>query len=90
MYEITNLNYIINKENVTFYGYRKARPKFHLMSFDCDDREVKRLEERLYKITGAAKDNHVLFEIKLDESILALQFSDGNMRLGIGVEEQPW
>ena len=88
MYEITNLNYIINKENVTFYGYRKARPKFHIVSFDRNDREVKRLEDRLYEITGESRDNHVLFEVKLDESILALKFSDSNMWLGLGVEKQ--
>ncbi len=90
MYEITNLNYIINKKNVTFYGYRKAQPKLHLVSFDRDDREVKRLEERLYEITGATKDNHVLFEVKLDGNILAVKFSDGNMWLGLGVEKQSW
>lgn len=89
MYEITNLNCIINQKNVKFYGYREACPKFHLMSFDCDDREIKRLEERLYEITGAAKDNHVLFAVELDGNILSLRFSDGNMWLGLGVEERP-
>lgn len=90
MCDIMHLIFKINQENVTFYGYRKARPKVNLVSFDCNDRKIKQLEERLYKITGATKDNHVLFEVKVNEYILALQFTDGNMWLGLGVEKQRW
>lgn len=90
MYNIMHLNFNINKENVTFYGYRQAQPKLNLISFDRDDREIKRLEKRLYEITGATKDNHVLFEVKVNEYILALQFTDSNMLLGLGVEKRCW
>lgn len=90
MYDIMNLNFTINEENVTFYGYRQARPKLRLVSFDRDDRKIKLLEERLYKITEAIRNNHVLFEVKVNEYILALQFTDRKMWLGLGVEKQSW
>lgn len=90
MYDIIQLNLNINQENVTFYGYRQARSKLNLVSFDRDDREIKLLEERLYEITKEAKDNHVLFAVKVNEYILALQFTDDNMLLGLGVENQNW
>ncbi len=90
MYDIMHLNFNISKENVTFYGYRKARPNVMLVSFDREDRKIKRLEERLYNMTEATRDNHVLFEVKVNEYRIALQFSDGKMWLGLGVEKQPW
>ena len=90
MYDIMHLNFNINQENVTFYGYRQARPKLNLVSFERDDRSIKRLEERLHKITKTTKDNHVLFEVRVDECVLALQFTDDQMWLGLGVEKQSW
>lgn len=62
-----NLHFSINKENVTFHGYRRALQKVSLVSFEREDREIKKLEERLYKITGEMQDNHVLFELTIDE-----------------------
>lgn len=90
MYNIMNLNFKINRENVTYYGYRQARPKLHLVSFNRYDSEIKRLEERLSEIAGTTKDNHVLFEVKIEEYVIALQFTDENMWLGLGVEKQSW
>ena len=91
MYYIRDLYCIISKENVTFHGYRQALPKLRLVSFDRDEREIKELEEHLYKITGVAiQDNHTVFEVKVDEYVLALQFTDRDMWLGLGVEQQPW
>lgn len=91
MYYIRELYYTINKENVTFHGYREALPKLRLVSFERNDREIKELEERLYEITGVAiPDNHTVFEVKVDECVLALQFTDGDMWLGLGVEQQSW
>lgn len=90
MYDIMHLNFKINRDNVTFYGYRQAQPKLNLVSFDRDDKQIKRLEERLYEITGAVRDNHVLFEVTVNEYTLALQFTDGNMWLGLGVEKRCW
>lgn len=90
MYDIRYLNYIIDKDNVTFHHYRTAVPKLTLVTFDRDDRYVKRLEEHLYSLTGSQKDNHVLFEVKSNDCVLALQFSDSHMTLGIGVEKKYW
>lgn len=90
MYDFMSLGFNINKENVIFYGYRQASPKVSIVSFERDDSEIKRLEKRLYKLTGATADNHVLFEVKLGEHVLALQFSDDKMRLGLGVEKKSW
>ena len=90
MYSINSLAFMINEENVTFYGYRKASPGMYLVSFDREDKKIKRLEERLYEITKATRDNHVLFEVKVDEYTLALQFTDMKMWLGLGVEKHSW
>lgn len=90
MYDIRHLHLRIHKENVTFYGYRKALPKVRLVFFEREDSEIKELEENLYKVTGEMKDNHVLFELTLDEYSIALQFTDSNMWIGIGVEKRCW
>ena len=74
-----------------FHGYRHALPKVRLVSFDRDERKIAQLEDLLYEITGVPiRDNHTVFEVKVnDEYVLALQFTDGNLYLGLGVEEQP-
>lgn len=90
-YNIMQLNTNINIKNVEFYGYRQAQPKWRLISFDRNDRDIKQLEERLYAITKEAKDNHVLFAVKLDDcNVIALQFTDDRMILGFGVKNQNW
>lgn len=88
MYNTTDLYYRVSPENTKFYGYRQAFPKMPLVSFDREDREIKELEKRLYEVTGASEDNHVVFEVKVNECILALQFTDGEMCLGLGVVKQ--
>lgn len=90
MYDIINLLTNLNKKNVKRHGYRQARPKVYLVSFDREDIEIERLEKLLYEFTGERKDNHTLFEVRVNEYTLALQFSDDKMYLGLGVEKQPW
>lgn len=90
MYDIMNLVFKISKENVTFHGYRRARSKVNLVTFDRKDSKIQNLEEQLYEITGADKENHVLFEVEVNEYKLALQFTDNEMWLGLGVEKQRW
>lgn len=90
MYICTNFMFNLTKEDVTFHGYREARPRVLLVSFNRDDIEVQRLEKRLYDLTGAIRDNHVLFEIQTSECAVAVQFTDCKMYLGVGVEVQSW
>lgn len=56
---------------------------------NVNDREIKQLEECLYKITGVViLDNHTAFKVKANEYVLTLQFTDRNM--WIDVKKQSW
>jgi hypothetical protein len=89
MYELFNLIIKTTSKNTMFHGYRTATTNV-IMVFDREDEKIKQLEEHLYMVTNAMKDNHVLFEVKLNGNILALQFTDGEMWLGLGVEKVQW
>lgn len=92
MYNFYYIDMIIREhpENVTFYGYRTATPKATLMRFDSETEDIEELEETLYDVTGATRDNHVLFAVKTEDCTLAIEFSDRKMTFGIGVNEKRW
>ena len=90
MYDMTRLNIIIKKDNVTFYGYRQANLKICLVAFERSDQEIEQLENRLYSLTGKQRDNHVVFAIQAEGETIALRFSDDKMYLGLGVSKHSW